>query len=447
MRKNARGEELTAGDKAVLERAAAKDIENALDPKSFSYNLGRLLTEMPSYIVEYATTKPISTAVSGFTKATPALQKLATKSPFLAKTVGFLAGTSVQTGTGFMPRVLEKTMEYSTKTQDFAYSKEGDLLAQNLDTAKPITEIAFKNLPKGYAYTWVEVASESAGEGITYMKKGLLSRFFAKHADEGVEGTISLAKTLGWNGILEEIAEEEIANLGQAPIEGQPVNLPFATEEGTERLLLETIGIGIMGTVMQTPTNAYNKVQYNKAVKQIKTEGKKLGMSDEDINSVITELQTAQTEGVEEAVPPTEETPTAPEEEPEESKAVQNLRGQNIEVNDLNEAIENIREYMITAGGTTERTSESITPKTTLTLSQKKIGVQDLPFDENGNITLYRKGDVSVDNPNSYSIEQKAGQEAFTVNRDEILINTTSQELKDIMKQVYARKQGTRMSI
>ena len=431
-----------------------------LDPKSFGYNLGRLLADMPEYILVYGATKPIAEKVGTKVLGTKLATTIASKAPFLAKTIAFLSGTAAQTATGFLPQVFEKTLDYSTKTENFAYSKEGDLLAENLDSAKPLTEIAFKNLPRGYAYTWVEVASESAGEGITYLKKGLLSRFFAKHADETVEATIDLAKTLGWNGILEEIAEEELANLGQAPIEGQPVNLPFVTKEGTERLILETVGIGIMGTVMQTPANAYNKAQYNKAVNQIKTQGKELGMSDAEIDSVITDIQKQleqpKGEKIEEAVPPVKAAGAIEEKEPEEiteedikkemekvepseSQASATLKSQGIEVTDESEAIENIRTYMQTQGDTSQTgfVSKAITDKTIETLKNNPIGVDELTYDDSGNITLYRSGNVMTNKPNSYSLEQGEGQVPYIISKDEVLVNTNSKQIREMIEKIY----------
>ncbi len=52
-----------------------------------------------------------------------------------------------------------------------------------------------------------------------------------------------IKKAGGWNGILGEVFEEEIAELGQAKAEEREYKNPFTTPEGRQRLLVETLGI------------------------------------------------------------------------------------------------------------------------------------------------------------------------------------------------------------
>ena len=67
-------------------------------------------------------------------------------------------------------------------------------------------------------------------------------------------------------------------------------------------------------------------------------------------------------------------------------------------------------------------------------LRKNPVGREALDYDENGNITLYRKGTVEEGKPQSYSLVKKPGQEPVVVNKKEILVNFNSDEITDIVK-------------
>jgi hypothetical protein len=131
---------------------------------------------------------------------------------------------------------------------------------------------------------------------------------------------------------------------------------------------------------------------------------------------------------------PTPIVPIAPD-----SKAIINLKNNNIPVTPINEAVENIRMYMQTQGDTAQNNyiSESITDNTIKTLEENPIGVNELKYDNSGNITLYRSGNTVPGKPNSFSIEQGKGQEPYIINKDEILINTTGKDIRNLVSSVY----------
>ncbi len=321
-RKNVKGEELTDAEKAVLETAAAKKVENTLDPKGWGYIVGSILAEAPAFMGEYGLTSFVAAGVSGTVQATPLVTKIATKSPFLAKVIGALAGVTAQVSTGFLPRVLEQDLIYATQDMELVFGEEGEILMQNLDADEDFSEAMLKNLPKAYAVTWTEVASEKSGEALRQMKTGILVRFFNKHPPKSTEAGVKLLARFGWHGVIEEVLEEEIAYLGQSTIEGEEIKLPVVTQEGTERLILETMGIGLLGTVMSVPTQA-SSIRYNKAVKEMHKIGKKQGLTPEQVNEAITDMQEVAQEAtkIEEAVTPVEEpteepAPEVPEGEP-----------------------------------------------------------------------------------------------------------------------------------
>lgn len=68
----------------------------------------------------------------------------------------------------------------------------------------------------------------------------------------------------------------------------------------------------------------------------------------------------------------------------------------------------------------------------------KGLGVNDLMFDKDGYITLYRDGDVTEGIPNSFSLQQKSiNQVPYKVNKEDILVNTNSKEVRDLFEDTY----------
>lgn len=442
------GKPLSDYEQSLMEKASAEEIENILDPKGIGYTVSRIFAEAPAFIVEYATTKGITTGVSKSIQALPVMEKIATKAPIISKLVGFLGGTTVTTATGFLPRVVESTMTFSTDNREFVFSEEGDILMRELDTDQDLEDAFVQNLPKGFADTWLEVASESAGEGVQYAKKGIMAKFFAKHADEGVDATATLAKELGWNGIVGEVFEEEIIAPPQAALRDEEYKAPLVTKEGNVRLLTEFAAFGIMNTVMTAPVNTYNKVQMNKAKKEMYRRADEAGIPREEVDTAIEIMQEAaeQQEGLETAAPSEIDRPAPVEqekkEEPKEPSPVEaiieaDLKDQGLESTDEAFTAQDIRNYQQTVGEAGETGGRTLTDRTVDNLSENPIGVEELSFDEDGNITLYRKGEVSEGRPSSFSIEQGKDQQPFEISKENILVNTTSQEMKDLLREVY----------
>lgn len=96
----------------------------------------------------------------------------------------------------------------------------------------------------------------------------------------------------------------------------------------------------------------------------------------------------------------------------------------------VEEAVKNVQRYIQTPAA-------SLTEETVNTLKQERVGVEELPFNEDGTITLYRKGDVRAGQPNSFSLQQTEGQQAYTLNKDEVILNTNSEKLVDLYKQTF----------
>lgn len=96
----------------------------------------------------------------------------------------------------------------------------------------------------------------------------------------------------------------------------------------------------------------------------------------------------------------------------------------------LNEAVQNVQKYIQTP-------EVKLTDNTIETLKNEKIGVEELKFNDSNQITLYRDGNVEAGKPNSFSLDKTAGQEAYTLNKDEIILNTNSNKLAELYNQAF----------
>ena len=78
--------------------------------------------------------------------------------------------------------------------------------------------------------------------------------------------------------------------------------------------------------------------------------------------------------------------------------------------------------------------NEKFTPEQAAAFKKKPVGVDSLEFDKDGNITLYRDGDIKPGEPQSYSLVQTKGQVPVVVNKKDILVNFNSDEITSLME-------------
>lgn len=291
-RKQQNGQDPTPYEESVMNKATAEQLDAMLNTPSMGYVVGNSLTQLPAFAVEFATTAGIGSTASTGIKGTSIVSKIASKSPTIAKLIGGLTGVTAQTTIGFMPRVLEKSAEFTVDDMSFAVTDDGKLTLENMGSDEEFVKALKNELPKGYAYTWVEVASEKSGEAMVYLKNGLVTKYIAKKGldvttEAGVKSTSNLLQKIGWNGILAEIGEEEIAELGQAPLEGRDYKAPVITEEGNQRLLTEALVIGIWGGLVNTTNKAFQ----SDTQKYVKDKAKELGISEQETAEILDTLQ------------------------------------------------------------------------------------------------------------------------------------------------------------
>lgn len=83
---------------------------------------------------------------------------------------------------------------------------------------------------------------------------------------------------------------------------------------------------------------------------------------------------------------------------------------------------------------------KSFDEKTVSSLRKERLGVDELTYDKDGNITLYRDGRIENGKPQSYSLTKiDDRQVAYTVNKSDVLINFNGEQVKDFMVENFKR--------
>jgi len=95
------------------------------------------------------------------------------------------------------------------------------------------------------------------------------------------------------------------------------------------------------------------------------------------------------------------------------------------------DTVEGVRNYMV-------EPTRRIDDKTIASLSKNPIFDEGkISFDKDGNIILYRKGNVEPGKPNSYSLIQGDDQVPYVINKSDILVDTTSRKYRDALEKTY----------
>ncbi len=161
----------------------------------------------------------------------------------IRKTAGVLAGGAAQTlamGAGIPGEVAGRM----TPRLQAEISKNGELRAiLDPSTADDMGPAILKTLGSRF----VETLSERAGVGMERlagpMKKALVSRYMAKFPEESVDGFLAKVKSAtGWNGVVGEVFEERVAEVGKAAIGAEDYKPP--TEE---QLISEILAFSVPG--------------------------------------------------------------------------------------------------------------------------------------------------------------------------------------------------------
>jgi len=293
------GEELTSYETSLIEKARAQQLP--ID-RSWSYFVGRVISEMPTYMAEFAGLKSLVaepvTAITktilgeGATVAVPSIVQKLWKAPAeigINALISNAVGVAVQAGTFAATQlpsdIAEKSLPYQKELQSPLFPEIYESLGKDFNWKKEMV--------KSFGSSFVEVITEYAGSivgnPIEYLSKATLGKWLAKRGiSMSSKALEELAEQISWNGIIGEVFEEELAELLQAPIEEREYKAPW-TPEGMERLLVETLGIapfGGIGAVSSLTTFA--KEQYDKLTPEERQRGS-IQFGEEEVSKELIE--------------------------------------------------------------------------------------------------------------------------------------------------------------
>lgn len=272
VKKKNSGEKLNEYETSLYGKYQAFAIDE-LAKRDLGYQIGRMFGDSITFVTTYALTGGLRSGVSAATKASLAKSKMPNVVKGLA---GWITGNLVAGSVAQAPRIAADTSLYMLPETQFVTSKEGALALKEIDKGDSFK----KALSKAYLSNVIEYASESTGRVVTdapyFIKNAILSKFVTNTVKKtGKKATSEFMKKLiiktGWDGIIEEVFEEEINEIAQAPIQERKYYAPLLTPEGNERLLVETLGITVMSGIYKTADIATRgKAKDNREVIEIK---------------------------------------------------------------------------------------------------------------------------------------------------------------------------------
>lgn len=263
------GKELTKTEDAILSKFEA---QNLPQNRGTGYLVGATIAQLPTYAAEFALTGGVYTAtkealVVAAEKALPRV--VANKLAKQAVNVGASIVASAVQGSVNVPAVANRTAEYMLPSADIVQGENGDYMVTLLDNKGDSFGKAFA---KAFGTNAVDYITERAGvvvdKPLDYLAKATLGKYFAKMGIVGDSKALqAIKKGIAWNGIIGEVFEEELSELGQAPIEQRDYKAPFLTPEGTKRLWVETLSIGIFGGTGQLSDKTIQSIYQNRGEK------------------------------------------------------------------------------------------------------------------------------------------------------------------------------------
>lgn len=272
------GEETTVNEDATLQKFLKKHVEMNLRGLSVGGGITYYGAQTPAFMVEFAASGGVGKIAQEGAEA--GLKKVVNKA-VLTKTAGVAANVAARTAV--MPqRYIPKYAEL--RLNDYmAVTDKGSLIFRESE------ESPAKSALKAFGFTGTEVASELSGAAIgKYLVKPVTStaaRYFKTPIQSGIQRLpIALRQNLykayqainpnarvskvfsaaGWNGMLEELGEERVADIMNATL-NMATDKDFnfqdymdAITPSSDQLLIEAGIIGITGGVKSSADIAMN---------------------------------------------------------------------------------------------------------------------------------------------------------------------------------------------
>jgi uncharacterized protein (UPF0248 family) len=274
-------DELSDYELSLLENMQMELINSRID-KGIPYALGESLVDMGRYGLEFAMLGGVAKGITTGAKAIKPIAKILPKSranSFVSKLAGEMTQALVQTGLN-VPAVENKTLEYTLPQYDLIAGEQGESLVQQASEG----DDPLRAFTKGFASVYVETFSERVGGLITrkeagqvyrtitkrlglvvknpenFLQKSVIGRVLSKRNDKTLTVFGEYLKKSGFNGILQEIFEEEFNEPFQAKLDSREYYNPITTPEGRTRLIMEAIGIGMYGGLLKIPDKTVNQI-------------------------------------------------------------------------------------------------------------------------------------------------------------------------------------------
>lgn len=315
--KERNGEELTPHERSIIDRDRA-EVMNMMIERGMWDQIGQMVIEMPAYVIEFATTGKIFNylvggAAGGAVLKSQAKEGLKTIPNFIAGNVVNNAANSIKglitssstyavakfgQTMGFAPQIAADAIEYTLPSALLVKGEQGDKYIQHTGEG----DSWLVALTKATMSMYAEVLSEDAGKLVGFSKsygsdigkaantrinkelfgKEIVERMAVftpepeKIIQKGIIGKVveklklredsvitEYLRKAGWDGVFEEVFEEEVAEITQSIIEGREY-YPIWTPEGIERLVTNTLGIGIFGGMSKVSSEVVNQITSNK---------------------------------------------------------------------------------------------------------------------------------------------------------------------------------------
>lgn len=174
------------------------------------------------------------------------------------------------------PTIAKNTLENASPGFRFTQKETGELGVILTDEG----DDALVALAKGFGDSFVEVISERSGglfnvagsaikKGVANVaiKSSYIKALFKANPDKNPSELLttfrSLLKKAGWNGVLAEVAEERVAEVGKAIIGTQEYNIPTA-----KQLTTEIIGFGVFGGGLSAIGGTLEKIAVTRDVER-----------------------------------------------------------------------------------------------------------------------------------------------------------------------------------
>ena len=245
-KKEERGEKLSESETSLLDAYATHLTAQMQTDQGMLDSAVEMAAGIPAYAGEFMATGGIYTGAKAAARKT--LTKLVSQrvaEGVAGRVVGFALGGAAQATV--MPMLVPEAVRRQIPRMEAAPVEGQQDLERVVD--KGSGESFPEALAKAYGVTAVETISERTGsvaqKGMNVLKEKFLSSWLKKRGiGEMSDQAKAIAARAGWNGIVGEVFEEQVAKPFRNIIESQPLGTGFSMED----IATEALGIAIFGS-------------------------------------------------------------------------------------------------------------------------------------------------------------------------------------------------------